>query len=60
MALAHRPPARFASLLDRGQQQRDKNADDRDHYKQLDESKSGLATALHRSSIGCVCGHDAG
>jgi len=37
---ALRPPGRFARRLNRRQQQRNQDADDRDHDEQLDEGKT--------------------
>ena len=37
---ALRPPGRFAGRLNGRQQQRDQDADDRDHHQQLDERKA--------------------
>ena len=37
------PPRRFAGRLDRGQQQRDQDADDGDHDQQFNQRKAGQA-----------------
>jgi len=44
---ALRPPCRFARGLNRGQQQGDKDADDRDHHQQFDQSKTGTLMIWH-------------
>jgi hypothetical protein len=40
MVRALHPPGRFACRLDRGEQQPDHHADDRDHDKKLDEREA--------------------
>jgi hypothetical protein len=40
IALAHGTPSAFTRRLNRGQEQTDERADDRDHYEQFNEGES--------------------